>query len=103
MPKFRSTARKMGRDMVVGPSKNRVFFPHIHFDDKQLPEILDWRVGGSYQVILKIKQTSIRKEEKEPASADFDVTAVAVMNDNTKDEAVKKLGNKLSERKNKDL
>ena len=92
--KFRTLGKKMSNMVAEGPSKDRIHFPRIHFDENQLPEILDWKIGGEYEVLIKIRQTSIRKEKDRPATADFDVLAVSNYHE---DEASKKAGKKVSD------
>lgn len=101
MTKFHSTAKKMGNSETIGHSKNEVYYPHIYFDENQLPAILDWKIGGEYEVTIKIKQTAIRKEKNRPVTADFDITGVAIGHDNNKHEGIKKIGDMLSKRQSK--
>ena len=100
MPKFKSTQRSYGKDSCCGPSKGgrETYFPQIDFTEKELPEILDWKIGGEYEIVIKIKQTAIRKRRNDPATADFDVMGVMTNKDNSKHEGVKKMGNMLSKR-----
>ena len=58
--------------------------PTIHLTDKQGPEIKDWSVGKSYQMIVEVKQTSMseNKDGKEVrVDASFEITAYKVFDD----------------------
>jgi hypothetical protein len=52
----------------------------IRFNDNQLPEIKDWKVGESYEVSIIVKQRSLN-ENKKGFNADFDVVAVKPLGD----------------------
>lgn len=53
--------------------------PRIHLTAKDLPSIKNWKVGGTYTVTMKLKQTSMQEggwDGKQPMSADFKVVSV---------------------------
>lgn len=57
--------------------------PTLHLDETDLPEIRDWKVGETYTVVLKVKQTGLHKGDmmdggKGKFSADFKVESVSV-------------------------
>lgn len=57
--------------------------PEVSFDETELPEIKDWKVGGKYELKLKVEQVSIGKDtmdnEKE-LRARFKVLEVEALN-----------------------
>lgn len=57
--------------------------PHLDLSDADLPDIKDWEVGETYEIALKIKQTSANSSEypDRPKSynACFEVTAIKVI------------------------
>ena len=36
--------------------------PEVSFDETELPEIKNWKVGGKYELKLKVEQVSIGKD-----------------------------------------
>lgn len=54
--------------------------PSIHLTDKDLPEIKDWKVGETYEVIMKIKMNS-KMDFKKELSAGFEVSDILVPQD----------------------
>ncbi len=59
------------------------FPPSLCLDSRQLPEVKDWKVGQTYEVSLKIKQTSMSTSEREGGEsrthADFVIEAIKVI------------------------
>lgn len=56
--------------------------PEISFDETELPEIKDWKVGGKYELKLKVEQISIGKdamENEKELRARFKVLAVEAL------------------------
>ena len=49
--------------------------PTIHLDSKCLPEIKNWKVGKTYEIHLKVRQTSAHEEygDKKVIGATFEV------------------------------
>lgn len=56
----------------------RVHFPSIHLNQKQLPEIKDWEVGKNYEIALKVRQTSKREDDDKKISGSFDIVGIKV-------------------------
>ena len=49
---------KLSNAKVLGPPKK---YPTVvSFDEQDLPAIKGWKVGGEYQIVLKVKQISSR-------------------------------------------
>ena len=46
---------------------------YLRFDEKELPEILNWNVGEEYELTLKVKQTSKEMYLSVPSIASFEV------------------------------
>lgn len=38
--------------------------PSISLSSKDLPEIADWKVGNTYEIILTVKQTELRQGDE---------------------------------------
>lgn len=54
--------------------------PTIHLSDKDLPAISKWKVGQTYTVTMKIRQTGVHENyNKDGNSADFEVESVEVV------------------------
>ena len=76
---------KMDKDTeksIVGPSS---WPPSFSVNDKQMPEIRDWKVGEKYQIMIEVEMKSFRdkaiadKPAKINASASFDILAYSGM------------------------
>ena len=52
-----------------------MFERRITFTDKELPQIKDWEVGKDYEIVLKVRQHSVREHDK-GTKADFIVNSV---------------------------
>lgn len=50
--------------------------PTLYLTTNDLPDIKNWKVGQSYEVIVKIKQTSVHQSEGMPMGASFEVQEV---------------------------
>lgn len=70
--------------------------PTVHFNDSQVPEIKDWSVGKTYQVVLEIKQTSMNQNKDKSVDANFEVVAYKCVEDSEdmSDEDIEKLQGK---------
>ena len=55
--------------------------PHLRLNQKQLPEIKNWKVGETYTIAVKMKKKSSRIEENE-ISACFAITGIKNISDN---------------------
>lgn len=55
------------------------YFPGVNFDTKQIPEIKEWEVGETYQIVLEIKQTSKSEDKEGKVNASFDITGYKVL------------------------
>lgn len=53
--------------------------PMIHFSAKQLPQASSWEVGKTYNLKLKVKQTSMSKREGEKGEYGFEILGVETM------------------------
>lgn len=63
---------------VYGPessSKDRKIFPHFDIDLEYLPEARKWQNGNTYEVVLRLKQRSIREDER-GGNVGFDVVGI---------------------------
>ena len=69
---FKSLEKKTRRiadfDMPEEPH-----FPMLHVDSKQVPEILEWKVGEEYEIKIKIRQTSFTEREGSLPEAGFEI------------------------------
>ena len=52
--------------------------PSIHLDEKQLPEIKNWKVGNKYELCIEVEMTSHSKSEYNNGaySAEFKINKV---------------------------
>jgi len=73
------------------------FLPNVNFTEKELPAIKNWKVGGEYEITLKVRQTSMTKDRDMPISARFEITAVEVKNELDDDQ--KEMMNKMTKKK----
>jgi len=76
---------KMDKDVaksIEGPS---AWPPSFHVNDKQMPEIRNWKVGEKYQIMIEVEMKSFQDEAiadkpaKINASASFDILAYNTM------------------------
>lgn len=51
--------------------------PSLHLNNKDLPEIKDWKVGETYEVIVKLKMES-KMDFKKEISANFEISDILV-------------------------
>lgn len=51
-------------------------FPKLTISLKDLPEAGKWEIGQEYELGLKVKQTSLRKEKDGSGDVTFDIIAV---------------------------
>lgn len=77
----------------VGGEKTNIL-PSFTINEKDLPEIKDWKVGSEYELSIKVKMSSFQKGDMystakenvaKPATAKFEITEVEV--DSTEDSA----------------
>lgn len=65
-------------DAELAPSED--YKPHLHLDDKDLPEIKDWSVGKEYSFTVRAKMTSVNMRENEDderkMSAGFEIQEI---------------------------
>lgn len=51
--------------------------PTVHLSDVDLPEISKWKVGQTYTVTMKIRQTGMHENyDKSGKNADFEIESV---------------------------
>lgn len=51
--------------------------PLLHLSDEDLPEISKWKVGQTYAVTMKIRQTGMHENyDKSGKNADFEIESV---------------------------
>ena len=90
---FRSTKKTNHNDGP--PDAKDYWYPSVNFTTKELPEIATWQPGETYELTIKVKQTSksVYKDETEATEeAAFDITEVAATGD---DDAYSKVEKKL--------
>lgn len=58
--------------------------PHLHLSFEDLPEAKNWKVGETYEVGLKVKQTAMHQEEGTEGGASFEIVGVMVEKSNPK-------------------
>ena len=75
--------REIQPEKIEGVSEvSKIYYPTVHFNSKELPEIKDWEVGKTYELKLKVKQKSMREAmhgEEKMRIADFDIIGVEVL------------------------
>lgn len=59
------------------PSKSIEHFPRFSLDLKDIPEARKWKVGETYELKIKVKQTRL-EEHMNKARVEFEVHQVAV-------------------------
>ena len=69
-------SRMYGPESAIGPAKERLIFPTFDIDLEYLPEARDWKNGNTYEVTLRVKQKSIREDER-GGNVAFDVVGVS--------------------------
>lgn len=65
--------------MEMHESMPSSFPPNFSVDEKQMPEIKKWKVGGKYRLVIDVEQKSMREDIKDMARADFDVLAYQII------------------------
>lgn len=51
--------------------------PTLHLTDKDLPDISKWKVGQTYEITMKVRQTGIHENyDKSGNGADFEIESV---------------------------
>lgn len=79
----KTAPRRSIRKAYLGDEPMADYPPTLCLDSKNLPEIKDWKVGQTYEVSLKIKQTSMSTSEREGGEsrthADFVIEAIKVL------------------------
>lgn len=72
------TPEKMSKEMAGTPTM--IHYPSFYIGTEHLPEAKSWKVGKTYDIKIRVKQTgiSMRKghDGKEHGSADFDVVGI---------------------------
>ena len=58
--------------------KERIIFPHLHLNSKRFPPVKDWKVGETYTIKIKIRQTSMTMERDKSVEGDFDILEAEV-------------------------
>ena len=79
---------KKSNMMVDGPMERML--PSFSINEKQLPDIKNWKVGEKYEMEIEVEMTSISKSQYrtgEPITASLKVTKIGVTD--TEDEATK--------------
>ena len=70
---------KMEHGAVEASMPSEVY-PTFYIGIEHLPEAKDWKVGKTYEITLKVKQTGMSQRKsrdgKEHGSVDFDILAV---------------------------
>ena len=65
----------------VAMEGKQLYFPTFEIDTEHLPEAKEWKVGKTYKVTLRVKQTGLSmrksKDGKERGSASFDIVGIA--------------------------
>ena len=95
------TFRNMyGPESIAGKGEEKLIFPSLSIDLEYLPEARSWKNGNTYEVTLRLKQTSIREDER-GGSVGFDIVGVSVLSK----ESVKKgkLAEKTIERRYEEM
>jgi len=66
----------------------KTHYPYLNLDSDEVPEVKDWEVGKTYQIVLEVKQTSKsqNKEKKDVVTgASFDIVAYGIPKNNLDD------------------
>ena len=75
--------------------KNRKYLPTLYLDEKQVPDIKDWEVGGEYDIVIRVKQTSKNEnhleDEENNLNAGFNIVAYKVLDKDLDDEDMEHL------------
>lgn len=73
--------KKMDKKMSDSIESPGSYPPSFYVNDKQMPEIRNWKVGEKYQITIEVEMKSFRDEaiadkpNKVDASASFDILA----------------------------
>lgn len=75
--------RKVEGDKMDSPEKmgeSTVWYPNFHIATKHLPESKEWKVGNTYDIVIRVRQTGISshmgRDKKEHGGADFDIIGI---------------------------
>lgn len=84
-------------------AKKKERLGNLYLSSSQLPEIKNWEVGGEYQVLATVRQTSMREPDRweleegkcspDDVKADFDILSIEPYNDMGNDGGVSKASN----------
>lgn len=87
--KIRKEEQKKQRELKPVAYEPMIWLPNISFNAKELPEIKECKVGQEYTMKIKVKMTSLSKNErtlgagesKENTNASFDIMGVEMCED----------------------
>lgn len=77
--------------------------PQLYLDDRQLPEIRKWRIGGKYRILLDVEQVGMNAHQeegkaKDRTAANFRIISIKPVGTTTsKDAMLKALDNKAKQ------
>jgi len=74
MKKIKTTPPEEMDVPEIAKGSSRLYPVSFGVDAKQMPEITNWKVGKEYKMVIKVKMTGLRKNER-GTSADFEITA----------------------------
>lgn len=85
--------RTIGKDgdfPEIADRKGDVVYPTFYIGIEHLPEAKDWKIGSTYEVTLRLKQTglNLRRHEgkdKDFGNAEFEITGICVHGEDKKE------------------
>jgi hypothetical protein len=66
--------RKIGKDGLypeMAERKGDVVYPTFHIGIQHLPEAKDWKIGSTYDITLRVKQTGVHISRNESSKKDI--------------------------------
>lgn len=67
------------------------YSPSVNFDTKQIPEIKDWEVGETYQVVFEIKQMNKSENKDGMVNAGFDILGYKILGEDMSDTDIEEM------------
>lgn len=86
--------KKIGKDGMYPDaveSKGDVIYPTFYISIKDLPEAKDWKIGGVYDVTLRLKQTGVNIHKHEGKKEDYGDASFEIHGIQTHGEVKKKV------------
>ncbi len=90
LKKIKSGKKVIGLDMPMMDS----YPPTVHLNDTQVPEIKDWDVGETYQIVMDVKQTSKSEDKNGNVNSSFEVVGYKPVEDDMSDSDLEDLQGK---------